>query len=188
RWFTPSALFILSFGLHYHTLWGGFVWDDRPAVVGNRDVWTDSPWGDMWRHDFWGQKIASAESHKSFRPLTTLTYRLSNIAARRLSKKGQDNTCAADSEKNHEHHTNTTGTTEVVTWKAHFARGTGPEHADAVGFHLFNVIVHAAACSSSVWLFRAIFAGKKIETAWMQNELPAAAASLLFTVHPVHVE
>lgn len=43
--------------------------------VGNRDVWTDSPWGDMWRHDFWGQKMAVAGSHKSFRPLTTFTFR-----------------------------------------------------------------------------------------------------------------
>ena len=43
--------------------------------MGNRDVWTGSPWGDMWRHDFWGQKMTAAGSHKSFRPLTTLTFR-----------------------------------------------------------------------------------------------------------------
>lgn len=41
----------------------------------NPDVRNESPWGDMWRHDFWGQDITDAESHKSFRPLTTLTYR-----------------------------------------------------------------------------------------------------------------
>lgn len=49
--------------------------------MSNRDVWTDSPWGDMWRHDFWGQEMTHLESHKSFRPLTTLTYRYAAIDA-----------------------------------------------------------------------------------------------------------
>ncbi|CBN78021.1 conserved unknown protein [Ectocarpus siliculosus] len=75
RWLSPAALFIISFGLHHETLLGGFVWDDRPAVVGNQDVWAGSSWGDIWRHDFWGQQIAHAESHKSFRPLTTVTFK-----------------------------------------------------------------------------------------------------------------
>ncbi|CAM9089999.1 unnamed protein product, partial [Scytosiphon promiscuus] len=164
RWFVPAALFALSFGLHHGTLWGGFVWDDRPAVVGNRDVWTDSPWGDMWRHDFWGQQMAHAQSHKSFRPLTTLTYRLSNIVAQKLSEKEQGKTSAAGGQHPLHHHTNGTETAEVLTKKKHAARGAGPERADATGFHLFDVLVHAASCSSSVWLFRAIFAGKNIGT------------------------
>lgn len=46
------------------------------------------------------------------------------------------------------------------TKKVDFTRGTGPEHADAAGFHLMNIVVHAATCSASVWLFRAVFAGK----------------------------
>eukprot|EP00903_Cladosiphon_okamuranus_P011712 g11015.t1 len=63
--------------------------------------------------------------------------------------------------------------------KTRVVRGAGPELADATGFHLVNVFVHATTCSSSLWLFRAVFAGE---------ELPAVAASLLFTLHPVHVE
>lgn len=45
---------------------------------------------------------------------------------------------------------------------AELFRGAGPKYTDAPGFHLFNVIVHAATCSSSVWLFRRVFAGKKL--------------------------
>lgn len=41
-------------------------------------------------------------------------------------------------------------------------RGAGPKHSDAPGFHLFNVIVHAATCASSTWLFRCVFAGEKL--------------------------
>lgn len=44
--------------------------------------------------------------------------------------------------------------------KLDVAGRAGPEHADAAGFHLVNVVVHAATCSASVWLFRAVFAGK----------------------------
>lgn len=39
-------------------------------------------------------------------------------------------------------------------------RGAGPKYTDAPGFHLFNVVVHAATCASSTWLFRCVFAGK----------------------------
>lgn len=44
--------------------------------------------------------------------------------------------------------------------KARVVRGAGPELADATGFHLVNVLLHAATSSSSVWLFRAVFAGE----------------------------
>lgn len=44
--------------------------------------------------------------------------------------------------------------------KAEIFRGAGPKYTDAPGFHLFNVVVHAAACASSTWLFRCVFAGK----------------------------
>eukprot|EP00752_Nemacystus_decipiens_P011698 g10381.t1 len=157
---------------------GGFVWDDRLAVVGNRDVWTDSPWGDMWHHDFWGQKMTVPGSHKSFRPLTTLTFRLSNIFAQRIAAEEQD-IVTSSSQQSTEAGAVLAANIEFPTKKADAVRGAGPRHADATGFHLFNVIVHAATCSSSVWVFRAVFPGQ---------ELPAVVASLLFTVHPVHVE
>lgn len=55
--------------------------------VGNQDVWTGSSWGDIWRHDFWGQEIAHAESHKSFRPLTTVTFKYVLICGNRITFK-----------------------------------------------------------------------------------------------------
>lgn len=57
---------------HAHLL---FYFNPSSSQVQNRDVWTDSSWSDMWRHDFWGQRMSDPESHKSFRPLTTITYR-----------------------------------------------------------------------------------------------------------------
>ena len=50
-----------------------FVFDDIPAVKENKDITTDHP-GDIFRHDFWGSNISSSTSHKSYRPLTTLSF------------------------------------------------------------------------------------------------------------------
>lgn len=44
--------------------------------VKNEDVHGSSPISSLFAHDFWGQDISSASSHKSYRPLTVLTYRL----------------------------------------------------------------------------------------------------------------
>lgn len=59
------------------TLNGDFVFDDTEAIVKNKDVTSES-WTDPFFHDFWGADIKSDLSHKSYRPLTILSYRLVN--------------------------------------------------------------------------------------------------------------
>ncbi|CAE8584633.1 unnamed protein product, partial [Polarella glacialis] len=58
---------------------GDFVFDDAYAVVQNPDVYSAAPWWSLWSHDFWGFPLASDLSHKSYRPLTTLSFRLQMI-------------------------------------------------------------------------------------------------------------
>ncbi|RQM29631.1 hypothetical protein B5M09_005937 [Aphanomyces astaci] len=68
-----------AFAVFANTLSCGFVWDDRAAILTNRDIRTDdntTAVGDLFVHDFWGTPISSASSHKSFRPITVLTFRL----------------------------------------------------------------------------------------------------------------
>ena len=67
-------LFILSvicFAVSYD---GDFVFDDSEAIVGNKDLLPETPITDLLHHDFWGNKLTN-KSHKSYRPLTVLTYR-----------------------------------------------------------------------------------------------------------------
>lgn len=52
---------------------GGFVFDDREAILKNKAVRSAQ---ELLRTDFWGQPIRSSNSHKSFRPVTTLTFGL----------------------------------------------------------------------------------------------------------------
>jgi hypothetical protein len=53
-----------------------FIYDDEAAFLNNLDVSTAVPWRDHFRHDFWGNDIYDTDSHKSFRPLCTVAFRL----------------------------------------------------------------------------------------------------------------
>eukprot|EP00949_MAST-11_sp_MAST-11-sp1_P000429 g429.t1 len=57
-------------------LGGEFVQDDSAAIVGNGDLRAnETTVYDIFVHDYWGTDIASEKSHKSYRPLTVLTFR-----------------------------------------------------------------------------------------------------------------
>ncbi|CAK1551507.1 unnamed protein product [Leptosia nina] len=57
-----------------NSLNGEFVHDDIPAIVSNRDVNGENPVTRIFKDDFWGTPMAEPHSHKSYRPLTTLTF------------------------------------------------------------------------------------------------------------------
>ena len=64
------------------SLRGDFVHDDRFAIVDNADVNPAlTPLTNLLVNDFWGTPISSNTSHKSFRPLTTATFRLDYATA-----------------------------------------------------------------------------------------------------------
>uniref|UniRef100_A0A182NST4 dolichyl-phosphate-mannose--protein mannosyltransferase n=1 Tax=Anopheles dirus TaxID=7168 RepID=A0A182NST4_9DIPT len=70
------AASLLSYG---GALYGTFVFDDSAAIVKNMDVRNvATPFHTLLRHDFWGNNLTDPTSHKSFRPLTVLTYQLEN--------------------------------------------------------------------------------------------------------------
>lgn len=54
---------------------GDFVFDDSEAIVNNKDVVSED-WFKLFYNDFWGANIKSNLSHKSYRPLTILSFRL----------------------------------------------------------------------------------------------------------------
>lgn len=53
---------------------GEFVFDDSEAIVNNEDVQSTPLWA-IFNNDFWGTKLTNKQSHKSYRPLTILTFR-----------------------------------------------------------------------------------------------------------------
>jgi len=73
------ALALLSLALYHNALNCGFVYDDRRAILENADVVGSheaGSWLRLFGNDFWGTPIGNAGSHKSYRPLVTLTYKL----------------------------------------------------------------------------------------------------------------
>ena len=80
RWLVARpawGIFLLCILLHANSIFNGVAWDDRAAVTYNRDI-ADGP--DYWNHDYWGQPMTAPDSHKSWRPLATLSFRLNYLA------------------------------------------------------------------------------------------------------------
>nr|CAI5818182.1 unnamed protein product [Callosobruchus analis] len=64
-----------AIGCYLNGLNGDFVHDDIPAVTMNADVVASNSLTRLFVDDFWGTPMADLASHKSYRPLTTLTFR-----------------------------------------------------------------------------------------------------------------
>lgn len=68
-------IFIVSVLCFGNSIYGDFVFDDSEAVINNSDLKPDAPVLNIFRNDFWGTKLTHNASHKSYRPLTVLTFR-----------------------------------------------------------------------------------------------------------------
>ena len=68
---------LLSLLAFWPGLDGDFVFDDISAVVRNADVKpNETGWTELFGNDYWGTSMRSDFSHKSYRPLTVITFRL----------------------------------------------------------------------------------------------------------------
>lgn len=77
-WFRV-VLSVCTIALYANTFRAGYVWDDRAAILSNKDVTQQRPVMEVFRHDFWGQVITDDLSHKSYRPVTVLSFRLNHM-------------------------------------------------------------------------------------------------------------
>ena len=65
--------------VYTNTLGCGFCFDDKAAVLENKDILPTTPWASVWMNDFWGTPIHMSHSHKSYRPLCVATFRLNYL-------------------------------------------------------------------------------------------------------------
>lgn len=86
---TCSSLIACLFAVacYLNSLRGELVHDDVFAVRDNKDLRASAPIGRLLVDDFWGEPMTSPTSHKSYRPLTVLTFRL-NFAVHELEPWG----------------------------------------------------------------------------------------------------
>ncbi|XP_017769506.1 PREDICTED: transmembrane and TPR repeat-containing protein 1-like [Nicrophorus vespilloides] len=74
-WPIYSLVSTVAVASYLNGLNGDFVHDDIPAVTMNKDVLAINPISHVFKNDFWGTPMADVASHKSYRPLTVLTFR-----------------------------------------------------------------------------------------------------------------
>ncbi|KAK0135687.1 Transmembrane and TPR repeat-containing protein 3 [Merluccius polli] len=78
-WKEVVLLSVLVVGCYWNTLSCGFVFDDVSAILDNKDLRPATPLHNLFLNDFWGTPMAEERSHKSYRPLTVLTFRLNYL-------------------------------------------------------------------------------------------------------------
>jgi hypothetical protein len=78
----------LALLVYYNTLEAGLIYDDTRAILQNQDLHPWAPISSVFLNDFWGTPLSHTGSHKSYRPLTTLTFRLNNILSSLSWKDG----------------------------------------------------------------------------------------------------
>ncbi|OCT86252.1 protein O-mannosyl-transferase TMTC1 [Xenopus laevis] len=69
----PAVLATLCFS---RSVLGEFVHDDVWAILNNPDSLGETPLNTIFRNDFWGKAMNDNTSHKSYRPLCVLSFRI----------------------------------------------------------------------------------------------------------------
>jgi len=59
---------IYTYTVHFHFC--------SRAILKNQDLLPETPLANIWKDDFWGTPLRDSGSHKSYRPLVVLTFRL----------------------------------------------------------------------------------------------------------------
>ena len=73
-WVVPLAFFV-GLACYINCIACDFVFDDRLAILNNKDVQHGAALAPIWSNDFWGKGLQMHDSHKSYRPLTILSFR-----------------------------------------------------------------------------------------------------------------
>ncbi|XP_068742906.1 protein O-mannosyl-transferase TMTC1-like [Montipora capricornis] len=82
-----GAIAFTSIACYLNTLEYALVHDDVFAIKDNLDIRPETPLQNLLSNDFWGKPMWSNTSHKSYRPLCTLTFRM-NYAIHGLNPLG----------------------------------------------------------------------------------------------------
>ncbi|XP_059482286.1 protein O-mannosyl-transferase TMTC2-like isoform X2 [Neocloeon triangulifer] len=78
-WIVCGVCALAATLVYLNTLNAGFVYDDNRAILSNNDIRPSSPVTNLFINDFWGTPMHHSGSHKSYRPLTILTFRLNYL-------------------------------------------------------------------------------------------------------------
>lgn len=84
----PYLSFFFSILLYLNSIWAGYEYDDAATVQSNRQLSSSFPLFDIFKSDYWGTPMTSISSHKSYRPLTILSFRANYFLNNEWMKNG----------------------------------------------------------------------------------------------------
>ncbi|XP_051170754.1 protein O-mannosyl-transferase TMTC2 [Leptopilina boulardi] len=73
------ACALVATALYFNTLYAGFVYDDRRAILTNPDLKPTTEWYKLLENDFWGTPLNEKGSHGSYRPFCVATFRINYL-------------------------------------------------------------------------------------------------------------
>jgi len=157
-----TALIAIAAYWNQDALRGKWVYDDAGSVAKNVVVNGQVPWQDAFKRDFWGTPMTEPASHKSFRPITTLTFKWNWLLA--------------------EHYFGTLDDAEQVTLWFHIVNivlhGMNTGLLTEAASYVFDDDADNAAIP---------LGGTSTSTA-EGNVLAQLITGLIFALHPVHAE
>ena len=71
-----TIIIFLCLVSYWNSLGCDLVHDDVYAIKENADLRPETSWKNLLTNDFWGKSMTDNTSHKSYRPLTVLTFRV----------------------------------------------------------------------------------------------------------------
>jgi hypothetical protein len=151
---------------------GGYVYDDAGSVVKNVVVNGMVPWKEVFTRDYWGTEMKEAQSHKSFRPITTLTLKANYVFASTSSISFSSilSLLSLSSEKD----------SATTTDKDNDKPDTKKQHPPTFSFHIVNVLLHGIVTGLVTRATPYILPRTDIVSQFV--------VGFLFGLHPVHAE
>jgi hypothetical protein len=70
------VLSLCSVCVYHNSLDNEFVFDDHLAIVNNADTDPSTSYLDLWKHDIWGKDLTAHDSHRSYRPLLIVAFKI----------------------------------------------------------------------------------------------------------------
>mmetsp|Transcript_5849 Transcript_5849/g.13586 ORF Transcript_5849/g.13586 Transcript_5849/m.13586 type:complete len:722 (-) Transcript_5849:2438-4603(-) len=158
-WFWTALIAIVSYS-DLRAFNGQWVYDDAGSTVKNPVVTGQLDWKEAFTRDFWGTDMDTVQSHKSFRPITTLTLK-GNWMLGNLIKDYQQRDFT-DEQKAKEAESNKQGLPPTLT------------------FHLVNILLHGIVTGLVTKATSYILPPEDV--------VSQLVAGSLFGVHPLHAE
>ncbi|MGK3742104.1 MAG: hypothetical protein ACI8RD_001397 [Bacillariaceae sp.] len=165
-WFWTCLIAIIAY-IDIRALSGGYVYDDAGSVIKNVVVNGMVDWKEVFTRDYWGTEMNQIQSHKSFRPITTLTLKANYVLAKRIQKYQNDNDNISGGDTDNEEEEQKPTQDLPPTWT----------------FRVINVILHGIVTGLITKATSYVLPSSSSSSPVME-----LIVGSLFALHPVHAE